>query len=122
MHKLVILVETPDDQLAFEGDWPKFLRLAEKMPGLIKETSCHVDNILYGNLNVSFIHELIFANSHTTYQAMSSAQGREAGKQLQHITNGRVILFTADHREDDLAHINQFRKRDADERPKADSS
>jgi len=121
MHKLVILVETPADLVAFEGNWPKFLRLAEKMPGLIKETSSHVENILYGSLNVSFIHELIFADSQTTYQAMGSPQGREAGKQLQYITNGRVILFTADHREDDLAHINQFRKRDDDERPKADA-
>ncbi|MFO7624419.1 MAG: EthD family reductase [Anaerolineales bacterium] len=119
MHKLVILIETPDDPLAFEGDWPKFLRLAEKMPGLIKETSSHVEDVLYGNYPISFIHELLFADAQATYQAMASPQGREAGKQLQDMTNGRIVLFTADHREDDLAHINQFRKQEEDERPEA---
>jgi hypothetical protein len=122
MHKLVILIETPDDLLAFEGEWPKFLRLAEKMPGLIKETSSHVESILYGSYDVSFIHELLFVDAQTTYQAMASPEGRLAGKQLQLMTNGRVILFTADHREDDLIHINQFRKQEDDERSQADPS
>lgn len=120
MHKLVILIETPDDPLAFEGDWPRFLRLAEKMPGLIKETSSHVESILYGSYNISFIHELLFTDAQATYQAMASPQGREAGNQLQQITNGRVILFTADHREDDLAHINQFRKQEDHEPPQTE--
>jgi hypothetical protein len=122
MHKLVILIETPDDPLAFEGEWPKFLRMAEKMPGLIKETSSHVEDVLYGNYPISFIHELFFADAKSTYQAMASQLGREAGKQLQDMTNGRIVLFTADHREDDLAHINQFRKQEDDERPEADLS
>lgn len=119
MHKLVILVETPTDRMAFEGEWPKFLHLAEKMPGLIRETSCHIENILYGDFNYSFIHELYFENSQATFQAMSSPEGREAGKQLQLMTTGKVVLFVADHREDDLAHINQFRVQENDERSEA---
>lgn len=122
MYKLVIMIETPTDPLAFESEWPKFLRLAEKMPGLVKETSSHVENILYGSFNVSFVHELLFADPQATYQAMASPQGREAGLQLQQMTGGRVILLTADHREDDLARINQFRVPQEDEQPKADLS
>jgi uncharacterized protein (TIGR02118 family) len=120
MHKLVILVETPADQMTFEEEWPKFLRLAEQMPGLVRETSCHVENILYGEFNYSFIHELYFENAQATYQAMASPQGRQAGKQLQLMTNGKVVLYAADHREDDLAHINQFRVQENDERSEAD--
>ena len=120
MHKLVILVEMPPDRMAFEEEWPKFLHLAEKMPGLVRETSCHLENILYGNFNYSFIHELYFENAQAIYHAMSSAPGREAGKQLQLMTNGKVVLFVADHREDDLAHINQFRVREDDDRSEAD--
>lgn len=122
MHKLVIMIETPADPLAFENEWPKFLRLAEKMPGLVKETSSHVESVLFGSFTVSFIHELLFADSQGTYQAMASPQGREAGLQLQQMTGGRVILLTADHREDDLAHINQFRGQREDEPPQADLS
>lgn len=122
MHKLVILVETPADRMVFENEWPKFLHLAEKMPGLVRETSSHMENILYGSFNYSFIHELYFENAQAIFQAMASPSGREAGKQLQLMTNGKVVLFIADHREDDLAHINQFRVQENDDRSEADTS
>jgi uncharacterized protein (TIGR02118 family) len=122
MHKLVILIETPPDRMAFEEEWPKFLHLAEKMPGLVRETSCHIENLLYGNFNTSFIHELYFEDAQALYQAMASTAGREAGKQLQLMTNGRMVLFVADHREDEMEHINQFRVRENDERSKTDAS
>jgi uncharacterized protein (TIGR02118 family) len=121
MHKLVILVEMPADRMAFEEEWPKFLHLAERMPGLVRETSCHIENILYGNFNYSFIHELYFEDAQATIQAMSSPEGRQAGKQLQLMTNGKVVLFMADHREDDLAHINQYRVQENDQTRQADS-
>jgi uncharacterized protein (TIGR02118 family) len=120
MHKLVILVETPTDQANFEDEWPKFLRLAEKMPGLVRETSCHIESTLYGDFNYSFIHELYFEDAQAIYQAMASPAGRDAGKQLQLMTQGKLVLFVADHREDELAHINQFRTQENDARSEAD--
>ena len=122
MHKLVILIETPPDRMAFEEEWPKFLHLAEKMDGLVRETSCHIENLLFGIFDYSFIHELYFEDARALYQAMASTAGREAGKQLQLMTNGRMVLFVADHREDDLEHINQFKVRENDERSQADTS
>ena len=60
MHKLIILIKTPDDQQAFDGSWPLFLREAEKMPGLVREATIRVVHSLYGNSDLSMIHELYF--------------------------------------------------------------
>lgn len=105
MVKLVIFFEPPDDIQAFEASWQTFLRQAEKMPGLRKETVGRVERFLYGSHSVFQIHEFYFDSIKEAEEAMASPQGVEAGKLLQAMTGGRVTLLFADHKEDDLEHI-----------------
>ena len=112
MYKLVILIKQPDDPDRFEENWPKFLHSAEKMPGLVYETTSRIDKILYGDEQIAQIHELFFESQKDAVNAMSSPEGREAGRTLQQITGGRVSLFFADHKGDDLENIRKFKQED----------
>jgi len=108
MHKLVILIEQLADMQKFEQLWPEFLHQVEAMPGLRREATSRVEAFLYGNVRFNQVHELFFDTFQEAQLAMSSMQGREAGKLLQQITQGRMVLFIADTREDDLDHILQY--------------
>jgi len=112
MHKLVILIDTPEDWSAFEAGWPEFLHQAELMPGLRREATSQVDSILYGQSAVAWVHELFFDSPEDAYQALGSPPGREAGKVLQRITGGRMVLFFADHKEDELENIRRGQQPD----------
>jgi len=105
MHKLVILIEQPDDWPVFDSTWPQFLHQAEQMPGLRREATSRVDATLYGSKSYSLMHELFFDALDDAQQAMMSPPGREAGRLLQTMTQGRMALFLADHKEDDLDNI-----------------
>jgi uncharacterized protein (TIGR02118 family) len=118
MYKLVILVETPEDETAFHDEWPLFLFLAERMPGLCRESTSHVDKILFGSTGYSLIHELYFDSLETLKEAMNSQEGRLAGGQIQKMTHGRMSLLLTDHAEDNLEHIQQFTRKD-DEAPQS---
>lgn len=113
MHKLIILVETtttPD----FHVFWPRFLHAAENMPGLRRESTSRVSQVLYGDVQYALIHELYF-DSFTALQAgLASAPGTEAGRLLQEMTSGRVKLLIADHSEDSLENIRRYRTLDKD--------
>jgi len=115
MHKIVILIEPLDDPQVFEDSWPKFLHHAERMPGLVRESSSHVDTFLYGSGNYIQMHELYFDARTDAQNAMASPEGRAAGALLQQITQGRLSLFLADHREDNLENIRQFKPEDDDQ-------
>lgn len=115
MHKLVILIETLSDPSSFEAVWPEFLHLVESMPGLKREATSHVDHILFGTFPYTLIHELYFDSMEATQAAMSSEEGRAAGKLLQSMTEGRVTLFFADHKEDVAENIARYRKQKPDE-------
>jgi hypothetical protein len=108
MHKLIILVEsttTPDFHVA----WPRFLHAAENIPGLQREATSRVTQMLYGDVQVALIHELYFDSLRTLQSGLASASGKEAGRILQEMTAGKVRLLVADHSEDDLEHIRQYR-------------
>jgi hypothetical protein len=55
------------------------------------------------------MHELYFDSLQAAQAALTSPEGRAAGRILQIITGGRVSLFLADYREDDLANIQKFK-------------
>lgn len=110
MYKLVIMIETPEDQMAFDDLWPNFLRVAETMPGLLRETSSRVDAVLYGSTQYFLIYELFFESLQVAKDAMTSLEGRNAGKILQSITGGRMVLLLADHKQDDIENILSYRK------------
>jgi len=105
MFKLVILIEAQQDWLKFEQKWPKFLKAAEQMPGLVRESTSPVHNRLHGSLDISMIHELYFEDRSALKNAMSSQEGQLAGQILQAISDGKVTLLFADHLEDELANI-----------------
>lgn len=109
MYKLVILVEASVDQNQLEDAWPQFLHYAEEMPGLRRETTSRVDQMLYGRAGYHLIHELYFDSLEAARQAMASSPGQSAGAWLQRITGGHVTLLLADHREDDLENIRRHR-------------
>jgi uncharacterized protein (TIGR02118 family) len=115
MHKLVILIETTANQEEFEKNWPVFLEVAERMPGLRREVTSHVEHVLAGELPYNIVHELFFDSMQATQTAMASPEGRSAGKLLQSITDGRLVLFFANHTEDSLENITKFRKTQRDE-------
>ena len=109
MYKLVILVEELDDWEAFEGEWPKFLHLVEEMPGLRREATSRVERFLYGDRSYIRMHELYFDNLKDAEMALASSQGQAAGRLLQQMTAGRMSLFFAEHKEDDLANIRRYK-------------
>ena len=110
MHKLVILIPPMEDWTSFDEAWPQFLHLAESMPELRRETTSRVERMLYGGNEVAFIHELYFESQEEAQKAMTSSPGRAAGKLLQEMTQGRLTLFFADHKEDDLENIRKYKK------------
>ncbi len=109
MHKLVIWIEPLPEWERFEAEWPDFLRLAEALPGLRREATSRVEQFLYGSARVRWVHELFFDTLADAEAAMACSQGQAAGRRLQQITGGHMALFLAEHKEDDLAHIAQFR-------------
>jgi uncharacterized protein (TIGR02118 family) len=109
MHKLVILVETPEDLDTFDDLWPQFLHHAERMDGLKREATSRIDNVLYGNSSYYLIHELFFDSQQAIQTAMTSDAGQSAGEILQQMTQGRMVLMLADHKEDDLENILKFK-------------
>ena len=112
MHKLIILIEAAAITPLFEDNWPNFLSLAERMPGLVREATSHIDTVLYGSYPFALMHELLFETPGALQEAMGSEEGRLAGELLQHITDGRLALYMSDHKEDELENIRKFRAQD----------
>ena len=108
MHKLVILIfSTRNPQ--FDTRWPEFLHAAERIPGLRREATSHVNRLLFGELRCEMIHELFFDSFTDLESGLNSPEGYQAGQTLQSITGGRMVLLLADHSEDDLEHIHQYK-------------
>lgn len=113
MHKLIIMIEstnTPD----FNDFWPRFLHAAESMPGLRREATSRVNQVLYGDVQCALIHELFFDTYPALRSGLASDPGKEAGRLLQEMTNGGVRLLVADHTEDNLENIRKYRPQDDD--------
>ena len=115
MHKLVILIDQLDDEAQFDEMWPEFLHVSERMPGLMREATCRVENILYGAHQPALLHELFFESLEDIQKALSSDEGRSAGELLQRMTGGRMSLFIADHKEDEIENIRRFQQEKTDE-------
>jgi uncharacterized protein (TIGR02118 family) len=114
MVKLVILIEPLDDWSRLEAVWPQFLHYAEEMPGLQREAASTIDSMLFGNSAYMQMHELFFDSLDAARQAMSSPAGQAAGRLLQQMTGGKLVLFFADYKEDDIANLRKY-KQDLDE-------
>jgi uncharacterized protein (TIGR02118 family) len=101
MHKLIILIEPPEQETEFETRWPEFISLSSRMPGLRRETTSRITSHMFGKHTYTLIHELYFDSPEVARQALNTPLGVQAGQTLQRITNGRVVLLLADHLEDD---------------------
>lgn len=111
MVKLVILIEPPKDINAFDEQWPQFLHLAEAIPGLRKETSGSVELFLYGQPPIYRMHELHFDTLEDAERGLDSPAGQAAGRFLQHLCAGRLMLFLASHHEDTLERIRHYQEK-----------
>lgn len=99
MYKLIILFESPLNAEAFQIEWQKFMRLAEKMPGLLSEVVSEVESVPFdphGRAPVK-IHELYFRDQTALENALRSPIGQEAGRRLHEFTSGRFVLLIARH-------------------------
>lgn len=99
MYKLIILFESPLNAEAFQIEWQKFMRLAEKMPGLLSEVVSEVESVPFdphGRAPVK-IHELYFRDRTALENALRSPIGQEAGRRLHEFTGGRFVLLIARH-------------------------
>jgi uncharacterized protein (TIGR02118 family) len=109
MYKLVILVGPLEDWTAFDEAWAEFLHLAESMPGLQREATSRVDTVLFGSAPFALIHELFFDSLDDAKKAMAAPEGRAAGTLLQEISQGKVTLYLADHKEDNVENILKYK-------------
>lgn len=112
MYKLVILIPPEVEDLNFDLEWPEFLHRAERMPGLVREATIRVTRQLFGVHQVGLIHELFFENEGALQAAMGSPEGEAAGQILQQLTQGQMTLLIAEHREDDIENLRQYRQND----------
>jgi hypothetical protein len=107
MHKLIILIESTNTS-DFHDFWPRFLHAAEGMPGLRRESTSRVNQVLFGDLQCALIHELYFDSYPALQSGLASDSGKVAGRLLQEMTGGGVRLFIADHTEDNLENIRKY--------------
>jgi uncharacterized protein (TIGR02118 family) len=118
MHKLVILIESASGP-SFDQNWPQFLHLVERIPGLLRESTSRVAQVLFGNVTYEMIHELYFESYATMQQGLASPAGQEAGRLLQSMTGGRMVLLFADHLEDDIKNIQRYQKSQSETKAQA---
>jgi uncharacterized protein (TIGR02118 family) len=117
MYKLIILIQAQPDLARFEARWPEFLAAAERMPGLRREVTSHVDRVLHGDFAAHMLHELFFDTLKAAAEAMGTPEGAQAGQVLQEITGGQVTLLLADHNQDEMANIRRHRASDEEQPP-----
>lgn len=110
MYKLMILIGPVADTPEFDESWPQFLHLAESMPKLNHEATVRVQTILYGGYQINMIHELFFKTHDDLQQALASTQGQAAGRTLQRITDGQMMLLTAEHKEDHIINLRRHQR------------
>lgn len=113
MYKLIILVESTSIP-GFHNFWPRFLHAAESIPGLRRESTSRINQVLYGDVQYALVHELYFDSLPALQAGLASPSGKEAGRLLQDMTGGRVKLLIADHSEDDLENIRRYRTLEQD--------
>ena len=113
MNKLIILIESTSTP-GFHDSWPRFLRAAESIPGLRREATSRISKVLFGDAQYAMIHELFFDSLSALQAGLASPSGKEAGRLLQDMTGGRVVLLIADHSEDDMDNIRKYRAMNRD--------
>ncbi len=102
MHKFTIFFYPPLPGQEFDQQgWQKFMRLAEKMPDLRRETVSDVDEFLFGSQGHRYakIHEFYFDSRAALDAALQSEEGQAAGAFLHKFTGKRFTMIVAEHKE-----------------------
>lgn len=105
MYQLLILLPLSVDMKAFDQGWPDFLKAAEKMPGLVRESVTQIDRCIYGQNFLRRIYSFSFIDQSSLEQALLSPPGEKAGEILHQLTGGNLILLSGEMKEDSLDHI-----------------
>jgi hypothetical protein len=105
---MVIILPESLDLNQFDKGWPAFLKLAEKMPGLIQESVTRIDQVLYGSEKIQRIYTFSFQDRQSMEQALTTGVGEEAGKILHQITNGEISILAGANLTDNLDRIHSF--------------
>ena len=106
-YQLLVLIPLSVEIQSFDEGWPEFLKVAEKMPGLIQESVIRIDNCIYGQNHLRRIYSFSFQDSASLEKALLSPPGEEAGKILHKITQGNMILISGEYKQDSLENIQQ---------------
>ncbi|WP_232698865.1 EthD family reductase [Brevibacillus daliensis] len=97
MYKLVAVYKKPEDVEAFDRHYFEVhAPLAEKMPGLIKMEVSKVVGAPGGESNLHLIAEMYFDSKEAVLEALSSAEGRAAGKDLMGFAGKVVAMHIAE--------------------------
>lgn len=106
-YQLLILIPITVEIQSFDEGWPEFLKAAESMPGLIKESVCRIDNCIYGQNFLRRIYSFTFEDQDSLQKALLSSPGEKAGDILHRITQGNLILLSGEYKEDHLKNIQE---------------
>ena len=110
MYKLMIIIPPDIEEPVLNAGWPDFLHAAESMPGLQREASVRVTASLYGTQEIGMVHELFFETLEDLQEAMRSSEGLATGQIIQQLTQGQMTLLVAEHREDGIGNLRQYRQ------------
>ena len=112
MYKLMILIPPHVDETAIDEAWPEFLRNAEQMPGLLRESASHTRQLIYGRKIITRVYEFYFPDQTTLLRGMTSPHGEKAAQLIHDMTQGRATILTAEHKEDELENILRAKTQD----------
>ncbi len=81
--------------------WQKFMGLAEKMPGLRRETLSEVSELLFDGrgYRISKVHEFYFDSREALDAALRSSEGQAAGMWLHEFSHSLFTMVIAEHQE-----------------------
>ncbi len=96
MIKFMILFRQVEDAESFEDVYQDFLALVERMPHILRRQVVHITGSPQGAPEFYRALELYFDNVDRQREALMSAVGQEAGKELSRLPSGAVQLLFAD--------------------------
>lgn len=97
MVKLVAVYRKPEDVEAFDKHYYEVhAPLAEKMPGLIKMEVNKIYGTPIGESDLHLIANMYFESKEALLEALSSPEGRAAGKDLRGFAGSVVTMHFAE--------------------------
>lgn len=95
--KLIALYKTPQDAAEFDKKYfEEHLPLANKMPGLQLVELSRISGAPRGDAPYYLMAELYFENMDAVKAAMSSPEGKEAGKNIMSFAGDLVTMMFAE--------------------------